>query len=65
MKTRTQFICELCETTYDDPAEALKCEKEHLEPVEILSCEYLPGGKYAKIINVKFLDGEVRSYVWR
>lgn len=65
MKAKTQFICELCETTYDSPDEAMKCEKTHLEPVEILSCEYLPGGKYAKIINVKFLDGEIRSYVWR
>jgi len=65
LKTRTQFICELCETAFDDPPEALKCEKAHLEPVKIVSCEYLPGNKYAKIINVEFLDGVVRSYVWR
>lgn len=63
MKTKTLFICEECETIYDTPEEAMKCEKEHLEPVEIVKCEYHCRGKYASAVSVKFLDGTVYRFI--
>lgn len=63
MKTRMQFICESCQTVYDDMADALECEKVHIAPVEIVSCEYYYHDKYAAVINVKFSDEEIKRYI--
>ncbi|MEW5899429.1 MAG: hypothetical protein AB1652_09720 [Bacillota bacterium] len=66
MKAKTQFICELCETTYDTPDEALKCEKTHIKPVIDGPIdpkpEYDYRAKYPRIIKIGFEDGVVREY---
>lgn len=66
MKTRTQFICELCNTTYAAPEEAMKCEKAHVKPVIDGPLdpkpEYEHGAKYPRVIQIGFEDGEIRKY---
>lgn len=66
MKTKTQFICELCDSVYDEPVEAIECEKSHIKPVidgpVDPKPEYCCGMKYPMFIKIGFEDGEVKRY---
>lgn len=66
MKEVKHYICEICNTEYNDKTKATECEKSHKKAVKIKDTRYLSKGQNAKgypqKIEVEFGDGTTKWY---
>lgn len=62
MKEVKLYCCEKCGVTYETPDEAIRCESMHHWPEKVLECLYDHGKSIPVVINVRFDNGEVRTY---
>ena len=66
MKEVKHYICELCNTEYNEKSKAQSCEKSHIETLAIERCKYLPmhinNSAYPQSISVIMADGKTVTY---
>lgn len=69
MRTKTLYICGICDCVYQTQSEAELCEKMHKNIDDVVSVEagsrkdfYREIEGYPAIVNVRFTDGSVIPY---
>lgn len=66
MKEVKHYICDICNTEYNNIEQCEKCEKSHKKPIEITKSSYLSITQnqkgYPNKIYVSFDDGRTVEY---
>ena len=66
MKEVKHYICEICNTEYNNKLKATECEKSHKKAAKIKDTMYLSKGQnlkgYPHKIEVEFEDGNTKWY---
>lgn len=66
MKEQKLYVCEYCNTSYNDENKALNCESNHRHPKSINKALYrsIKSDKtgYPQFINIEMDDGKVIRY---
>lgn len=66
MKEKKLYVCEFCNTSYNNKKDAEECEKNHKKAVKISNMRYLPSksdrtGRPDRVC-IKFEDGSEEWY---
>lgn len=67
MKEQKMYVCEFCNTQYENKNDALKCEQNHKTPKKVKELRYreakdAPDGGYPSRIQIEFNNGKTVWY---
>lgn len=66
MKEVKHYICDICNTEYNNKCQCEQCEKSHKKTAKIKAAHYISVTQnkkgYPQKIDVEFEDGEILTY---
>lgn len=65
MREQKVYVCEICESEWENKENALQCESCHCQPVEILDYKYKFRSETPDCIEIRMSNGEIVKYYKR